>query len=81
MLYCASSVSLACLETMVHLGVGGLPLNRYLVEIESKRPFLPVTQIHLASGGTIRACWSSSNTAVYSCKPSQTVPHQHAACI
>ena len=34
MLYCASSVSLAYLETMVHLGVGGLPLNRYLVEIE-----------------------------------------------
>lgn len=33
-LYCASSVSLAFLETMVHLGVGGLPLNRYLVEIE-----------------------------------------------
>jgi RES domain-containing protein len=33
MLYCASSVSLACLETMVHLGAGGLPLNRYLVSI------------------------------------------------
>lgn len=34
MLYCAESRALACLETMVHLNAGGLPLNRYLVEIE-----------------------------------------------
>lgn len=33
MVYCAGSRSLACLETMVHLNSGGLPLNRYLVEI------------------------------------------------
>lgn len=33
-LYCASSPALACLETLVHLPSGGLPLNRYLVEIE-----------------------------------------------
>lgn len=32
-LYCASTPSLACLETMVHLGTGSLPLNRYLVKI------------------------------------------------
>ena len=32
--YAASSRALACLETVVHLGTGGLPLNRYLVEIE-----------------------------------------------
>lgn len=34
MLYCAESIALACLETMVHLGAGGLPLNRYLVRID-----------------------------------------------
>jgi RES domain-containing protein len=34
LLYAASSRALACLETIVHLGTGGLPLNRYLVEIE-----------------------------------------------
>ena len=34
MLYCAESRALACLETVVHLNAGGLPLNRYLVEIE-----------------------------------------------
>ena len=33
MLYAAESRALACLETVVHLNAGGLPLNRYLVEI------------------------------------------------
>lgn len=31
--YAAENRSLACLETMAHLKAGGLPLNRYLVEI------------------------------------------------
>lgn len=34
MVYASSSRALACLETVVHLNAGGLPLNRYLVEIE-----------------------------------------------
>jgi RES domain-containing protein len=33
-LYAAETPALACLETVVHLNAGGLPLNRYLVEIE-----------------------------------------------
>ena len=33
LLYAAGSRALACLETVVHLNYGGLPLNRYLVEI------------------------------------------------
>jgi RES domain-containing protein len=32
--YCASSIALACLETVVHLNAGALPLNRYLVRID-----------------------------------------------
>ena len=32
-LYTSASRALACLETFVHLNAGGLPLNRYLVEI------------------------------------------------
>lgn len=32
--YAACTRALACLETIVHLNAGGLPLNRYLVEIE-----------------------------------------------
>ena len=31
--YSSESRALACLETMAHLNAGGLPLNRYLVEI------------------------------------------------
>jgi RES domain-containing protein len=34
MVYAAESRALACLETFVHLNAGGLPLNRYLVEID-----------------------------------------------
>ncbi|MGB9109036.1 MAG: RES family NAD+ phosphorylase [Telluria sp.] len=33
MIYAASNISLAVLETFVHLKAGGLPLNRYLVEL------------------------------------------------
>ncbi|HVS77374.1 MAG TPA: RES family NAD+ phosphorylase, partial [Steroidobacteraceae bacterium] len=33
MLYCSSTIALACLETLVHLSGGDpVPLNRYLVE-------------------------------------------------
>ena len=32
--YCASNISLACLETFVHLNASGLPLNRTLVRID-----------------------------------------------
>jgi RES domain-containing protein len=34
MLYCAMSIALANLETVVHLAAGGLPLNRYLVRVD-----------------------------------------------
>ncbi|MCO4864802.1 RES family NAD+ phosphorylase [Cupriavidus sp. WGlv3] len=34
LIYAASSIALACLETLVHLGSAGLPLNRYLVRID-----------------------------------------------
>jgi RES domain-containing protein len=33
LLYTSASAALACLETLVHLNAGGLPLNRYLVQI------------------------------------------------
>ena len=32
--YCADSISLAAMETLIHLGANGLPLNRYLVSVE-----------------------------------------------
>jgi len=37
-LYASMSRALACLETAVHLNAGGLPLNRYLVEIAIPGP-------------------------------------------
>ncbi|MBY0612327.1 MAG: RES family NAD+ phosphorylase [Beijerinckiaceae bacterium] len=33
LVYTSSNRALACLETIVHLNAGGLPFNRYLVEI------------------------------------------------
>ncbi|MDO3615383.1 RES family NAD+ phosphorylase [Ralstonia pseudosolanacearum] len=32
--YAASNIALACLETIVHLSGGDLPLNRYLVRVD-----------------------------------------------
>lgn len=32
-LYCASNIALACLETFVHINTRTLPMNRYLVRI------------------------------------------------
>lgn len=37
-LYTSTTRALACLETVVHLNTGGLPLNRYLVEITIPDP-------------------------------------------
>ena len=34
MVYAATTRALACLETVVHLNAGGLPFNRYLVEVD-----------------------------------------------
>jgi RES domain-containing protein len=34
MLYCGTNIALVALETFVHLKAGGLPLNRYLVQID-----------------------------------------------
>jgi RES domain-containing protein len=32
--YCATTIALACLETVVHMDDSALPLNRYLVQIQ-----------------------------------------------
>jgi RES domain-containing protein len=34
LVYTSETRALACVETVVHLNAGGLPLNRYLVQIE-----------------------------------------------
>ena len=56
-LYCASTPSLACLETLVHLGTGSLPLNRYLVAIDIPDAIWARREIHTAA--TLPAGWDS----------------------
>lgn len=54
MVYCSRSVALAVLETVVHLGQEGLPLNRFLVEIDIPDPLWDARQAvdkHSAPGG------------------------------
>lgn len=38
MLYTSQTRALACLEAVVHLNAGGLPLNRYLVQLDMPDP-------------------------------------------
>ncbi len=38
LIYASESQALACLETVVHLNAGGLPLNRYLVAVTIPAP-------------------------------------------
>lgn len=42
--YAAENRALACLETVVHLAAGGLPFNRYLVEISIPDPVWDAAQ-------------------------------------
>jgi RES domain-containing protein len=58
MLYCAESRALACLETMVHLNASGLPLNRYLVEIEV--PDDAWTAARVESPATLKVGWDAA---------------------
>lgn len=54
MVYCSESIALAVLETVVHLGQEGLPLNRFLVEIAIPDPIWEARQTidrHSAPGG------------------------------
>lgn len=43
-LYAAENRALACLETVVHLAAGGLPFNRYLVELAIPDPVWAAAQ-------------------------------------
>jgi RES domain-containing protein len=55
--YAASSRALACLETVVHLNSGGLPLNRYLVEIEVPDEVLAPAEV--ATSGSLPVGWDA----------------------
>jgi RES domain-containing protein len=87
-LYCADTPSLACLETLVHLGAGGLPFNRYLVAIDVPDPIWRVREAHTSASLAVGwdACpagkvsldfgdaWLKSNRSAVMAVPSAIVP-------
>lgn len=48
--YAAENRALACLETLVHLGAGGLPFNRYLVAVAIPDDVWTAAEAHDPSG-------------------------------
>lgn len=88
--YTAETRALACLETVVHLNSGGLPLNRYLVEIEApdavwhaaERPSIDALPVgwdaqppRMASIG-LGTAWLREKTAALMIVPSVIVPEE-----
>lgn len=55
--YTASSVSLACLETVVHLGAATLPLNRFLVQVDVPDDIWAARIVHTA--GRLPVGWNA----------------------
>jgi len=56
--YTASSIALAALETIVHTDTGGWPLNRYVMEIGVPEALWEAAEIPEALG-TLPAVWDS----------------------
>jgi RES domain-containing protein len=89
MLYCGTNIALAALETFVHLQAGGLPLNRYLVEIDvpdsvwnkaddTRHP--PVGWDAIPAGAVslnIGDGWVKANTSALMVVPSVIVPEEY----
>ena len=57
-IYASETQSLACLETIVHLNAGGLPLNRYLVAITI--PDFIWMQAETRTSAKLRVGWDAS---------------------
>lgn len=90
MVYSATSRALACLETIVHLNAGGLPLNRYLVEIDiPERVWAAAraeTAASLAIGWDAEPCgrvsiafgsaWAAARSSALLLVPSVIVPEE-----
>ena len=90
MVYSSTSRALACLETVVHLNAGGLPLNRYLVEIIIPDPVRAAAQVETATslpvGWDAEPCgrastafgsvWVASKSSALLLVPSVIVPEE-----
>lgn len=93
--YASTTIALACLETIVHLRAGGLPMNRYLVEVRVPvktwdarqvldRPSLPVGWDALPEGRVsldLGDRWLATGVSALLLVPSVIVPEEHNALI
>lgn len=94
-LYTAPTIAIAVLETAAHIDDGGLPLNRYLIEIEVPEAVwkartelnvgkLPSTWSAIPAGHTsakVGADWLASQSSPILLVPSVIVPEEFAALI
>ncbi|PLC48144.1 hypothetical protein CR159_19675 [Pollutimonas subterranea] len=88
--YCASTVSLAVLETAAYIDDGGFPLNRYLIELDvpalvwaAREEFatddLPVTWAAIPAGNAsvrLGSAWLLSKRSPILLVPSVIVPEE-----
>lgn len=94
-LYAAPTIAIAVLETAAHIDDGGLPLNRYLVEITmpdatwSSRETLDISKLDVnwsaipAGRGSVKpgSDWIRGGTAALLVVPSVIVPEEPAVII
>ncbi len=95
MLYTSTNRSLACLETLVHMNAGGLPLNRYLVEIDVPDDIWMAAEVATARSLpvgwdaeppgmvsiTFGTAWVSQNRSAIVLVPSVIVPEEQNALV
>lgn len=93
--YCAPTIAIAVLETAAHVDAAGLPLNRYLVEMDVADPAwgrreeldaarLPATWAAIPAGRAsvrIGSEWLSSMRSAILLVPSVIVPEERASLV
>jgi RES domain-containing protein len=93
--YCAPSIALAVLETAAHIDDGGLPLNRFLIEINvptavwdqhqvAEVASLPAAWAAIPAGRAsvnVGSAWLASQRSAILLVPSVIVPEEFAALI
>ncbi|QGZ40226.1 RES domain-containing protein [Pseudoduganella flava] len=88
MVYASASIALAMLETLVHLGGGDLPFNRFLVRIDIPEAQWNARSILEAPGGwdaipagitsrTAGDMWCAGARSLLLAVPSVVVPEEH----